>query len=122
MSRKKEIAELLKIYEEIHKDDDVLPNKATEPKRDFSYEQRVINNLPTTAAKRTDNTSGYTGISFAKNRWKAKICYNKIRYTLGRFETLEEAIEERSKAEKLLKQNPDVFVEEYSKKCRQYAI
>lgn len=115
-------AKLLDIYEEIHKNDDQLPTKATEPKRDFPYERRVINDLPTTAARRADNTSGYTGISFAKNRWETKICYKKIRYTLGRFETLEEAIAERSNAEKLLRQDPDAFVEKYSKERRQYAI
>ena len=115
-------AELLKIYEEIHKNDGELPSKATAPERDFSYDPRVINDQPTTAAKRSDNTSGYTGISFRKNRWEARICYAKIRYMLGSFDTQEEAIAARQKAEELLKTDPEAFVAHYAKCCRQYAI
>lgn len=114
-------AELLKIYEEIHENDEALPNKATAPKRDFSYEPRVINNQPTTAAKRVDNTSGYTGVAFRKSKWEARICYNKLRYILGRFETQDEAIKARQDAEKLLKADPNAFVEHYEE-CPKHAI
>ena len=106
-------AELLKIYEEIHENDEALPNKATEPKRDFSYAQKVVNDQPTTAAKRLDNKSGYTGVSFRKNKWEARICYNKLRYFLGRFDTQDEAIKARQDAEKLLQTGPDAFVVHY---------
>ena len=115
-------AELLKIYEEIHENDEALPNKATEPKRDFSYAQKVVNDQPTTAAKRLDNKSGYTGITFRKNKWESRICYNKRRYMLGRFDTLDEAISERTKAEEFLKRDPDAFVEYYSKNYQSHAI
>lgn len=115
-------AELLKIYEEIHENDEALPNKATEPKRDFSYAQKVVNDQPTTAARRVDNKSGYTGITFRKNKWESRICYNKRRYMLGRFDTLDEAILERTKAEDCLKRDPDAFVEYYSQNYKSHAI
>ena len=114
-------AELLKVYEAIHENDEALPNKATEPQRDFSCEPRVINNQPTTAAKRLDNTSGYTGVSFRKSKWEARICYNKLRYILGRFETQDEAIKARQDAENLLKADPGAFIEHYEE-CPKHAI
>ncbi len=115
-------AKLLKIYEEIHKNDGELPSKATAPERVLSYEPRVINDQSTAVARRIDNTSGHTGIAFRKNRWEARICYNKIRYMLGRFQTQEEAVSARASAEELLRKDPKAFVEYYSKTCKQYAI
>lgn len=106
-------AELLKIYEEIHENDEALPSKSTLPKNDLPYKPRVINDQPTTAAKRLDNKSGYTGVSFRKNKWEARICYNKLRYFLGRFDTQDEAIKARQDAEKLLQTGPDAFVVHY---------
>lgn len=115
-------AELLKMYKEIHKNDEELPSKYTLPRNDVPYEPRIVNNQPTSAAKRADNTSGYTGISFRKNKWEARICYNKRRYMLGRFDTQEDAVEARQSAENLLKKDPDAFVEYYSKNYQSYAI
>lgn len=106
-------AELLKLYEAIHENDEELPSKSTVPKNDVPYEPRVINDQPTTAAKRLDNKSGYTGVSFRKNKWEARICYNKLRYFLGRFDTQDEAIKARQDAEKLLQADPDAFVVHY---------
>ena len=105
--------ELLKIYEAIHENDEALPSKSTLPKNDLPYEPRVINNQPTTAARRVDNKSGFTGVSFRKNKWEARICYNKLRYFLGRFDTQDEAIKARQDAEKLLQTGPDAFVVHY---------
>ncbi len=106
-------AELLRLYEAIHENDEELPSKSTVPKNDMPYEPRVINDQPTTAAKRLDNKSGYTGVSFRKNKWEARICYNKLRYFLGRFDTQDEAIKARQDAEKLLQAEPDAFVVHY---------
>lgn len=106
-------AELLKLYEAIHENDEELPSKSTVPKNDVPYEPRVINDQPTTAAKRLDNKSGYTGVSFRKNKWEARICYNKLRYFLGRFDTQDEAIKARQDAEKILQADPDAFVVHY---------
>ena len=115
-------AELLKIYEEIHENDEALPSKSTLPKNDLPYKPRVINDQPTTAARRVDNKSGYTGITFRKNKWESRICYNKRRYMLGRFDTLDEAISERTKAEEFLKRDPNAFAEYYSKNYKSHAI
>lgn len=115
-------AELLKIYERIHESDEALPNKSTVPKKDIPCKPKVINDQPTTAARRMDNTSGYTGISFRKNKWEARICHNKIRYTLGRFHTLDEAVHARRSAEELLRIDAEAFVKYYSKNCRQHAV
>ena len=115
-------AALLEIYEELHRNDEALPSKLTLPKNEVPYEPRVINDYPTSAARRVDNTSGHTGISFRKNKWEARICHDKIRYMLGRFNTLDEAIAERSKAEDFLKRDPDAFVEYYSKNYQNHAI
>ena len=114
-------AELLKIYEKIHENDEALPGRSTVSKKDFSYSPRVINDQPTTAARRVDNTSGHTGITFRKNSWEARICFNKIRYLLGRFNTQEEAIEARNKAEALIQSDPGSFAEHYEN-CPKYAI
>lgn len=77
---------------------------------------------PNDGTIRRDNTSGYTGISFRKNKWEARICYNKIRYMLGLFDTQEQAVSARATAEEMLRNDPESFVEYYSKNCKQYAI
>lgn len=101
----KDAAELLKLYEAIHKDDEELPGKFKLPKNGVSDVPRVVNDRPTSAARRVDNTSGHTGISFRKNKWEARICYHKKRYLLGRFDNLDEAVEVRKAAEAALRQH-----------------
>ena len=51
--------------------------------------------------RRSDNTSGYTGVKFENktNKWKAQISLNNNRYHLGTFDTKEDAIIARNKAE-----------------------
>lgn len=115
-------AELLKIYEEIHKNDEMLPNKLSESRKNIFYDQRVINDQPATWAKRVDNTSGYTGISFRNNKWEARICHNKVRYMLGRFDTRDDAIIARKQAEDMLKTDRQAFVKYYSANCKQYEL
>ncbi len=112
--------ELLRLYEAIHTNDLTLPNKATAPKRDFLCEQGVVNNKQERMARRSDNTSGYTGIYFRKNKWEVRISYNKTRYMLGRFDAFDDAIAERIKAEDFLKKDPKAFVEFYSKHCQSH--
>ncbi len=105
---------LLQIYEKIHKSDEALPSKFTVPKKEIPCKTKVINDQPTTAARRMDNTSGYTGISFRKNKWEARICYRKVRYMLGYFPTLEEAVCARRSAEEMLRTDSEAFVQYYS--------
>lgn len=61
-----------------------------------------------------NSSKSLKGICFVKNtdKWKAYIVYNKKQYTLGRFETMDEAIEIRKEAE-LHKDNND-FLEWYN--------
>lgn len=51
---------------------------------------------------KTNNTSGYTGVSWdkSKNKWKAQIGINNKMINLGRFSNLEDAIYARQEAEK----------------------
>ena len=51
--------------------------------------------------KRSNNTSGYTGVLWdkAKNKWMARIKVNYKQIFLGYYDTLEEAIKVREQAE-----------------------
>lgn len=46
------------------------------------------------------NTSGYTGVARAGNKWRAYIGYQKKRINLGSFDNIEDAIAARKDAEK----------------------
>ena len=105
--------ELLTLYEELHKDDPDLPNRTTEPNREFPAQDWVENNQPCTAARRSDNRSGYTGVSLVHNRWQTRICHGGIRYILGNFDEQVDAINARKQAEELLRADPDAFVTQY---------
>ena len=65
-------------------------------------------------SKRSDNTSGIVGVSFRKdrNKWRAQIQKDGKKIHLGYFETKEEAIEARSKAEEHISKNsePKIFI------------
>ena len=98
---------LLELYDELHKDELTLPNRCTEPPKEPT---KSCTSAPPAIAMRCDNTSGYTGVTFRKNKWEARICHQGIRYTLGRFETKEAAIRARQKAEELLREDPLAFV------------
>lgn len=112
---------LLDFYEEIHKSDPALPCRATEPKKIFSSPEWQTNNQPGTCAKRTDNKSGYTGVSRVRSRWEARICHRGIRYILGSFVTQEEAVDARKRAEWDLKTAPDSFAAKYQKLYRHHS-
>lgn len=47
----------------------------------------------------SNNSSGYPGVSYSKNKWRAYIGINGKQIHLGRYSTLEEAIEARKQAE-----------------------
>ncbi len=53
------------------------------------------------AAKRSDNTSGCTGVTLQKGKWNASICVAGYRYRLGAYEDLPAAVAARKQAEKL---------------------
>ena len=64
---------------------------------------RVCSQLQNTMnrKKNTRNSTGYTGVCFNKkaNKYVANLNYNHRRIYLGLFETIEEAVEARKKAE-----------------------
>lgn len=107
-------------YAEIHSEEIPLPTKQTEPKHHTSKSQP--DSEPAPVATRRDNTSGQTGVSFMKSKWEARICYGGLRYVLGRFDNVEDAIAIRKKADEELKNNPEDFEKVYSAKCRVYKI
>lgn len=101
---------LLDIYEELHKDDPLLPqreeirNQHKQPKQ----EQPPSSMLP---ARRSSNTSGYPGVHKKRDKWAAKITWEKVTYHLGCYKTIDEAIAVRKEAEQALQQDPAGFPE-----------
>lgn len=106
---------LLDFYAELEKNFPQLPNRRTEPKKKFTSTEWTVNNTPGSAAKRSNNTSGCPGVSFQCGKWDVNICYKGIRYRIGRFMDIDDAISTRKAAEQLLKASPDRFVKEYEK-------
>ena len=106
---------LLNFYDEIHKDQEPIPSRASIEKIDSETPQWKANNTVMSAAKRCDNTSGQTGVYKKRNRWIARISHKGVLYKFGSFENIEEAISERKKAEELLKKDQAVFLETYRK-------
>lgn len=105
---------LLDFYEELHKDD---PER---PTRDAVRKQRKQPNIETVMKDkprvvRSNNTSGYSGVSKKRDKWAVKITYKKVTYQLGTFETIEEAVAVRKNAEQLLSTDPQQFREKYRK-------
>lgn len=102
--------ELLDSYKELHRDDPALPNRAEvklenrKPKR----EQPEPSILP---AIRSNNTSGYPGVHKKRDKWAARITFQKNTYQLGSYESIEEAIAVRQEAETQLRNDPQHFSE-----------
>lgn len=69
---------------------------------------------------RSNNTSGYPGVSLHRGAWIAKITYKKVSYRLGSFPDKDSAISARKKAEADLKADPEHFVQMYSANCSTY--
>lgn len=113
---------LLDFYTELEKSFPQLPSRRTELKKEFSNANWIVNNTPASAATRSDNKSGCTGVTFNKRKWEARICYRGIRYMLGRFDDWKQAEQTRQAAEQKLKADPQAFVEEYSAKYRYYLV
>lgn len=113
---------LLDFYTELEKTFPELPSRRTVPKMVFPNTERKVNNTSVSAEKRNDNTTGHIGVNFRNGKWEAKICYRGVRYMLGRFEDIHQAIKARQTAETELKADPEIFVLEYSRKCKYYRI
>lgn len=107
----------LDLYNDLHKNDAPLPGKKGKPAPQDTVQQAQANDDMPIRARRRNNTSGHTGVSFVDKHWEARICYKGVRYILGKFgqdeEAKEKAIALRQQAEKLLKQDPELFIETY---------
>lgn len=112
---------LLDFYTELEKTFPALPSKKT-PKKQFPSAKWKSNTTPNSSAKRSDNTSGYTGVYYNRGKWLALICYQGVRYRLGRFDDIEDAVASRKAAERLIEDDPQRFVAEYSKKNTHHHI
>lgn len=106
---------LLNFYDEINKDQEPIPTKASIEKMETTPPLQRINDTVMSAVKRCDNTSGKTGVYKKRNRWLARISHNGILYQLGSFVDLDEAVAARKKAEDLLRKDQVAFIETYSK-------
>lgn len=88
--------QLLGFYEYDHEDRNELNNRKVNL-RPCTKSQNRIN-----ANKRSDNTSGFTGVSYhqSDNKWWVRISVNKKETLVGRYSNKEDAIIARLKAEK----------------------
>lgn len=106
---------LLEYFEELHKNDykpdrEKLPKVVRIPL--IVEGEKVIR--PTVA--RSNNSSGYPGVAKARKKWRASISYQKVRFVLGYFSEIEDAIAARMAAEKRLNDDPQAFVIEQGRK------
>ena len=106
---------LLDFYEELHKNDPERPNR--EQVRQMQKKQTTeIPVAPRIQATRNNNTSGYPGVHRKRNKWAAKITYQKVTYQkvtyqLGTFDRIEDAVAARQAAEQQLRNTPGLFPE-----------
>lgn len=105
---------LLVEYEKFHQTGSSLPSRDEIP-------QVTLDILPQTGSqqrspnKRSDNTSGTTGVTRNRGMWIAKITFQKKTYHLGCYADLEQAVQARKTAEHLLKEDPARFPERIAK-------
>lgn len=108
---------LLDFYEELHRNDPALPDRSKvrqenrEPKQE-PLEPSILR------AVRSNNTSGYPGVHRKRDKWAAKITFQKATYQLGCYESIEDAIAARRKAERKLQEDPQGF-SDWARKQRQ---
>lgn len=101
---------LLDFYEELHKDDPERPNREkVRQMQEKPLPEPPIE--PRMRATRNNNTSGYPGVHRKREKWTAKITYQKVTYQLGTFGRIEDAIAARQAAELQLRNSPAQFPE-----------
>jgi len=87
-----------------------LGNNLASITKEYSVEGTNVRNL--TMRTRKDNTSGHTGVSWNRDKWKSQIKFKGKTYSLGRYEDKSDAIKARESAEEALFGN---FLEWFSK-------
>ena len=99
---------LLDFYEELHKDDPALPDRSKVKQENREPKQGPLE-PSTQRAVRSNNTSGYPGVHRKREKWAAKITFEKVTYQLGSYESIKDAIAARQEAEKKLRDDPQGF-------------
>ncbi len=65
--------------------------------------------------KSSRNTSGFTGVSPKRDKWQAFITYKGVRYHLGVYSKLEDAVKARARGKELVMEDARLLLEEYNK-------
>lgn len=104
---------LLEIYNELHEQIQPLPTKDDIVKQ-ASPIKNTEKQTSAEPALRSDNTSGCAGVTRHRNRWVAKITYQKKTYQLGSFSDQESAVRARKTAEQELQRDPACFIANHS--------
>lgn len=108
-------AGLLDLYEEIHRNDPEMPSRGQRKESQGETIEAPQDNQRS-KVKRSDNTSGYPGVFQKRDKWVARITYQKVTYTLGSFADIDSAIFTRKHAENLLDTDPQLFLALYERR------
>ena len=90
--------QLLEVFEAMHKDDHG-PDRENLPKVDHLAQEKETGKSRYSSV-RSDNSSGYPGVSKCRNKWRAYISHKGKRIILGYFAEKADAINARKQAEK----------------------
>ncbi len=99
-----------RLYEEYADCYGELPTRPKPPEKIEAPEPTASD----TMAKRSDNTSGCTGVSKKYGKWSASISWKGKRYPLGVYENLDDAVAVRKEAEKYLAEGTPEKLEQIS--------
>lgn len=94
-----------------------LQSELADPKKYMNYIDHTCVESIRSKAVRKDNTSGYTGVRKQRGKWIAQINFQKVKYYLGSFESMEEAIRVRKRAEQLLHDGFINYFEKWKQKA-----
>ena len=101
---------LLDFYEELHKDDPPRPNRL-QVKQEHKEPKPDAPSPSSARAIRSNNTSGYAGVFQKRDKWSARITYQKVTYHLGVYDDLDSAVAARQTAEQQLSNDPEQFLQ-----------
>lgn len=112
---KEDAQKLLEYYEQLHKDD-YKPDRSALPKVTRTPLMAETEKAVCPTVARSNNTSGYPGVTRAKKKWRASVSYQGKRYILGYFYEIEDAIAARMDAQKRLNEEPQAFIAKHGRK------
>ncbi len=75
-----------------------MPHRPPRPAKQTLPEEKPV----TIRAKRSNNTSGYPGVTMQYGKWNVSISVKGYRYRMGVYDRLEDAVEARKRAEALV--------------------